>query len=144
MLFWLFIIIGVVALAGARVIVAFAPDEDKLREAREDAMREWEVSIRTHQSPKQIDEKRDAYFAADEALDEYRKSNCTKEKVCNGFSITLFTIAVIAAIAILISSLILLINYSMAGGERARLEVEYETLSWEVENKVYHDGGDDG
>ena len=143
MLFWLFIIIGVVALIGALVFIWIMPTEDELKEARDQAMQAWEMSIKTHQSPERIDEKHDAYFAADHALDEYRKSNCTKEKVCHCFANTLFVIVVIAAIAILISSIILLVNYSMAGGERARLEVEYETLSWEVENQVYHDGGDD-
>lgn len=143
MLFWLFIIIGAVALISALVIRAFSSNEDDLKEARDDTMRAWEMSVKTHQCSDRISECQNAYYAADHALDEYRKSNCTKVKVCNGFATTLFVIAVFAAIAIFISSIVLLISHGTAGGERARLEVEYETLSWEVENQVYHDSGDD-
>jgi hypothetical protein len=143
MLFWLFIIIGAAALIGAFVVRVCSPTEDNLKDARDAAMRAWEISIQTHQRTEVISECQNAYYAADHALDEYRKSNRTKEKVCNGFAITLFVIAVVAAIAIFISSIVLLLSYATAGGERARLEVEYETLSWEVENQVYHDGGDD-
>jgi hypothetical protein len=143
MLFWLFIIIGVVTCIGAFVITAFAPNEDDLKEARDDAMRAWSLSLEVRAHPNEIDEKREAYYAAYEALQNYRASNRTKEKVYNGFAIAFFTIAIVAAVVIFISSIILLISHGTAGGERARLEAEYETLCWEVENKVYHDGGDD-
>lgn len=143
MLFWLFVIIGVVALISALVIFALMPTEDELKDARDEALREWEMSIKLHKHPRDIDKTYEAYRAADQALQDYRMSKRTKEKVCNGFAMTLFVIAILAAIAILISSLILLISYATAGGERVRLEAEYEILSWEVENQVYHDGGDD-
>lgn len=143
MLFWLFIIIGAVALISALVIIAFAPSEDDLKEARDNAMQAWSVSVNVRAHREQIAEKREAYYAADEALQNYRQSNCTKEKVCNGFKIALFAIAIVAAVAVFISSIVLLVTYGTAGGERVRLEAEYETLCWEVENQVYHDGGDD-
>ena len=143
MLFWLFVIIGVAALGGACVIIAFSPDEDELKEARDKALLKWDDAIHQHLHFKEVREYQDAYYAADKALNDYRASSRTKEKVCNGFSITLFVIAGIMAFVILISSIVLLVNYATAGGERVRLEVEYETLSWEVENKVYYDGGDD-
>ena len=102
MLFWLFVIIGAVALVGAFVIIALAPSEDELKDAREVALCRWDMSLKLNAHPKEINEKRDAYYAADEALDEYRKSNRTKEKVCNGFAIALFVIAVVAVAVVVI------------------------------------------
>ena len=143
MLFWLFIIIGVVTCISAFVITALAPSEDDLKDARDNAMRVWDMSLKLHEHPNELNKKREAYFAADNALQDYRASSRTKEKMCNGFSIALFVIAIAAAVAVFISSIIMLISYSIAGGEHVRLEAEYETLCWEVENQVYHDGGDD-
>ena len=143
MLFWLFVIIGVAALISALVIDAFSPDEDELAEMRNAALDSWSMALRLHQHPKKVHELQDAYYAADDKLNEYRRSKRTKERVCNGFSITLYVIAGIMAFAILISSIVLLFSYATAGGERAMLEAEYETLCWEVENQVYNDGGDD-
>ena len=143
MLFWLFIIVGVVALIGALVIVAFSPDEDELEEMRKTALDSWSMALNLHQHPKKVHELQDAYYAADEKLNEYRRSKRTKERVCDGFSTTLFVIAGIMACVIFISSIALLVSYSTAGGERAMLEAEYATLCWEVENQVYNDGGDD-
>lgn len=143
MLFWLFIIIGVVAFASTLIIVAFTPDEDELKEARDQALRKWDVALKVRNSSASIDEAQQSYYAADQALQDYRASNRTKEKVCNGFAITLAVIAVIAVIAIFISSIALLVIHGTAGGERVKLEAEYETLSWEVENQIYNDNGDD-
>ena len=143
MLFWLFVIIGVITFASALIIIAFTPDEDELKEARDQALRKWDVALKGRNSSASIDEAQQAYYAADKALNDYRMSNRTKEKVCNGFSITLIVISIIALIAIVISSLVILISYACAGGERAMLEAEYEALVWEVENHIYDDNGDD-
>ena len=50
MLFWLFVIIGVVAFASALIIVALAPNEDELKEARDQALRKWDVALKVRNS----------------------------------------------------------------------------------------------
>ena len=57
MLFWLFIVIGIVALIGACVIIAFAPNEDDLKDVREDTLRAWDMSLKLREHPREIDKK---------------------------------------------------------------------------------------
>ena len=146
MLFWIFVIIGV-----SSIIIGVSIDRsdisDELRERKNAA---WDtycfISTPNRASGDawhKYCEKRDALKAswkkAEDDYDNYVAKNDWRKKA----STTCAVIFGIAASAIVIMLLALTISYATAPGERARLEASYETLTWEVENQVYNDGGDD-
>ena len=146
MLFWIFVIIGVLS-AIIGISICYNDISDELKERKDAA---WETyylcSTPNRSSPdewRKYDEKRDALKAswkkAEDDYDNYVAKNSWRKKV----GATCAVILGIAIGAIVIMLLVLTINYATAPGERARLEANYETLTWEVENQVYNDGGDD-
>jgi hypothetical protein len=137
MLFWIFVIIAVVAL----IVLLCLPDNKKkikkLEAEREVARMKWMAAMPTDCGREEYNKIRDAYYAADHAYDEARSNNSdTAQNWCIGIMIGALSV-------LLIMGLVLGITYAVSGGERARLEADYEVLSWEVENNIYQDGGDD-
>lgn len=142
MIFWIFVIIAVI---GAIVCCSFSQERRKLKKlefAKDAAFDRYcgYTPLPNNKESIELNRRlREEYHAADKAYDEAKSKNNRKEfyaNIAGGFMIG-------ALIILLIMSLGIIISYACSGGERARLEADYEVLSWEVENNIYQDGGDD-
>ena len=140
MLFWLFVIIAALGLILCSVFSDHG-ELKRLERSKEAAHNQYfYYSMDGSRESIELNRRYKAeYYAAERAYDEAkakRKHKDIYENIAGGFMI-------FACIVILIMCLVLLITYSIAPAERAQLEADYEVLSWEVENNVYQDGGDD-
>jgi hypothetical protein len=148
MIFWIFVIL---AIGGLVTFIAFsgASKEDKEFKRLEE---EYEYESRkTVWTP--FDSRMEAYNrqlerknAAYDRLQEFNKAHPNrkekarhKECISNiggGFLIGAGVVCILMLMA-------MMFIYLSASAEKAKLEAEYEVLSWEVENDVYTDNGDD-
>ena len=148
MLFWIFVIIAVLGLIilGLALYPTTKEEEyDRLEneyESAESAERFLPWSVNGDIYKQYREHTRKAYQALkkfEEANPKVKENKRKKETIGNiagGFAIG-------ASIALAIMILALIITYASAGGKRVQLEAQYEVLSWEVENDVYTDLGDD-
>lgn len=91
----------------------------------------------------QIIEERDKAFSAYSQFKE-KHPNVSKKKDRQERASTIsLVVCAVAAVFCLIMGAVIGISHIGAPEARAALEAEYEVLSWEVENDVYNDGGDD-
>ncbi len=144
MLFWIFVIIGAIALIGLIIPISGQVKLRTLQRAADSTYQIWfdaSPSVYSKQEYINIIEARDK---ARKELEDFKQSKQyerlqrkeTVNAVCK-------VIAVGCAIVLVIMSFVLIGIYAGSGGERVGLEAEYDVLSWEVENNIYQDGGDD-
>ena len=142
MIFWIFVIIAVIS---AILFVVFSQGRGKLkklefaRDVAHDRYFGYSLLPMDKESIELNRRFKEEYYAADKAYDEAKSKNGRKEiyaNIAGGFMIG-------ALIILLIMGLVISISHAASGGKRVQLEADYEILSWEVENNIYQDGGDD-
>lgn len=146
MLFWIFVIIAVLALIGIGIFAFPLKTYRQWERLDDECNRLSDIRIymdfhdpRHKAIGEELNKARQARREFEETHPNCKQKEHTRENLCNiciGFLIG-------AGIVLLIMGLILAIAFLSAPAERAALEAEYEVLSWEVANDVYTDGGDD-
>ena len=89
-----------------------------------------------------IEERNKAFSARSQFKEKHPNLSKKKDRQERASSISL-GVCIVAAVFCLIMGAVIGVNHIGAPETRAALEAEYEVLSWEVENDVYTDGGDD-
>ena len=143
MIFWMFVILGVIAL-----ITWGIPIKDRIKLYRLERAQQIAYDIWLNSDSSDNEQAYRNYVTVRDKtrqeLKDFKKSKQYK-RIQKKETIDIFckVTAAICAIILAIMSLCIIISYACSGGERARLEADYEVLSWEVKNNVYQDGGDD-
>lgn len=150
MIFWIFVIIAAIAF-----IIICLPYKGELahkalieaKDAYYEEYDEWEFPWRT--VSKEQREKQaaawSAHLAAEKKLREFEEKTNIKRRANRKETIDSIACGFLigALVIIIIMSIVMMCDYISAPATRAKLEAEYEVLSWEVENNIYVDNGDD-
>lgn len=143
MLFWIFVIIGVIAL-GITVWAACweAKDEKKYKRLKDEHehLERMSIYVTYHSDPKIWDMHRKAESEAYQRLKDFEKEHPNiKDKSANREKIGTIATGVLigAAVVVIIMLMALMIIHIDAPAEFARKQAEYEALSWEVSNDIY-------
>ena len=141
MLFWIFIIIMIAACIILGLPNKAEQEYQKLQREADRLNSAWRYLSYDAPNYKEVLK---ASNKADKALREFKdtskyKKVVFKETIDRWMQGTIiFCLCAITAMLIVLGCI-----YASAGGVRASLESERETLSWEIENDIYTDSGDD-